>query len=117
MRDYARQIARQLAKLDVDVVFSPQSPNSQPIAYLDCSQPIVTWTDAPWAAVVDFYPEYSSKLVCAETLRDALMNEKAALSRVQLAIVLFKLGRATRDTFLRSRSCKGSGDPPRPRPR
>ena len=63
VRDYARQIARQLAKLDVDIVFSPQSPNSQPIAYLDCRQPIVTWTDAPWAAVVDFYPEYSSKLV------------------------------------------------------
>jgi hypothetical protein len=38
------------------------SPCSQPIAYLDCVQPVVIWTDAVWAAVVDFYPEYSSKL-------------------------------------------------------
>jgi glycosyltransferase involved in cell wall biosynthesis len=86
VRDYSRQIARHLAKLDANIVFSPLSPCSQPIAYLDCAQPIVIWTDTVWASVVDFYPEYSSKLICKETLRDAIVNERAALSRVALAI-------------------------------
>jgi glycosyltransferase involved in cell wall biosynthesis len=86
VRDYSRQIARRLAKLDVDIVFSPLSPVSQPIAYLDCPQPIVIWTDTVWAGVVDFYPEYSSKVICRETLHDAIANERAALSRASLAI-------------------------------
>jgi glycosyltransferase involved in cell wall biosynthesis len=86
VQDYSRQIARHLAKLDANIVFSPLSPCSQPIAYLDCVQPIVIWTDTVWAAVVDFYPEYSSKLICKETLRDAIANERAALSRAALAI-------------------------------
>jgi glycosyltransferase involved in cell wall biosynthesis len=86
VRDYSRQIERRLAKLDVDIVFSPLSPVSQPIAYLDCSQPIVIWTDTVWAAVVDFYPEYSSNEICSETLHDAIANERAALSRASLAI-------------------------------
>jgi glycosyltransferase involved in cell wall biosynthesis len=86
VRDYSRQIERRLARLDVDIVFSPLSPVSQPIAYLDCSQPIVIWTDTVWAAVVDFYPEYSSNDICAETLHDAIANERAALSRASLAI-------------------------------
>jgi glycosyltransferase involved in cell wall biosynthesis len=86
VKDYSRQIQRRLAKLDVDIVFSPLSPCSQPIAYLDCVQPVVIWTDTVWAGVVDFYPEYSSNLTCAETLRDAIANERAALSRASLAI-------------------------------
>jgi glycosyltransferase involved in cell wall biosynthesis len=86
VKEYSRQIARRLTKLHIDIVFSPESECSQPVAYLDCKQPIVTWTDAPWAAVVDFYPEYSSDLICAESLRDAVENERAALSRVAMAI-------------------------------
>ena len=86
VKDYSHQIERRLAKLDVNIVFSPLSPCSQPIAYLECVQPIVIWTDTVWAGVVDFYPEYSSKLTCAETLRDAVANERAALSRASLAI-------------------------------
>jgi hypothetical protein len=35
-RDYSSQIERRLAKLGVDIVFSPLSSVSQPIAYLDC---------------------------------------------------------------------------------
>jgi glycosyltransferase involved in cell wall biosynthesis len=59
---------------------------SPPIAYLDCAQPIVVWTDAVWASILDFYPEFNSMLICAETLRDAIANERAALSRAALAI-------------------------------
>lgn len=86
VESYSRQIAQRLEKLDVNIVLSPESECSQPIAYLDCPQPIITWTDSPWAAVVDVYPEYSSKLICKETLRDAVANERAALSRVSRAI-------------------------------
>jgi glycosyl transferase family 4 len=86
VKDYSRQIERRLAKLEADIVFSPLSPCSQPIAYLDRVQPVVIWTDTTWARVVDFYSEYSSKLICAQTLRDAMVNERAALSRASLAI-------------------------------
>jgi glycosyltransferase involved in cell wall biosynthesis len=86
VKDYSLQIQRRLAKLDVNIILSPLSPCSQPIAYLDCVQPIVIWTDTVWASVVDFYPEYSSQLTCTETLRDAVANERAAVSRASLAI-------------------------------
>jgi glycosyltransferase involved in cell wall biosynthesis len=86
VEDYSRQIRRRLAGVDVNIILSPLSPCSQPIAYLDCVQPVVIWTDTVWAAVVDFYPEYSSELTCAETLRDAVANERAAVSRASLAI-------------------------------
>jgi hypothetical protein len=107
VKDYSRQIERRLAGLDVNIILSPLSPCSQPIAYLDCVQPVVIWTDTIWAGVVDFYPEYSSKLTCVETLRNAVANERAAVSRASLAILLVRLGCTIRYSLLRSRSFQG----------
>jgi glycosyltransferase involved in cell wall biosynthesis len=86
IRDFARQISSRLSRSAVDVVFSAQSPGSQPIAYLECEQPIAFWTDATFAGAIDFYPGFSSDILSAETLRDGLANEKAALQRCSLAV-------------------------------
>jgi glycosyltransferase involved in cell wall biosynthesis len=86
VKSYGRQIARRLATLDANIVFSPMSPSSQPISYLDCKQPIVIWTDAPFPAFVGFYPELSKEAFSSSMLRDSIENERAALARVSLAI-------------------------------
>ena len=48
----AKQVAKKLSKLDVDVVFSP---GTIPIAYLECIHPIVFWTDVTFGGMIDFY--------------------------------------------------------------
>ena len=53
VKDYARQIEQRLKAAPYDVVFSAISPGSQPIAYLDTDKPIVFWTDATFAGVLD----------------------------------------------------------------
>lgn len=84
LKDYALQIARRLSDSNADVLFSPVSPGSQPIAYLDCSQPIVIWTDTTLAGVIGFYDNYRN--LCKETIRDGMENERSALNRCSLAI-------------------------------
>jgi glycosyltransferase involved in cell wall biosynthesis len=86
VKDQARQISKKLSATDADILLSPISPGSQPIAYVDAKQPIVIWTDDTFAGVIDFYPEFSSDYLCQETLRDGINNERAALNRCDLAI-------------------------------
>jgi glycosyltransferase involved in cell wall biosynthesis len=86
LKAYAREISGRLSVTDADIVLSPISLTSQPIAYLDCPQPIVIWTDTTFAAALDFYPGLERDHLCQETIRDGLANEKAALSRCSLAI-------------------------------
>jgi glycosyltransferase involved in cell wall biosynthesis len=86
LQEYARQISHKLEGFDAEIVFSPISLNSQPIAYLDCPQPIVIWTDATFSAALDFYPGLERDRLCQETIRGGLANERAALSRCSLAL-------------------------------
>jgi glycosyltransferase involved in cell wall biosynthesis len=86
LKHYAHQIRRELAAIDPDIVFCPMSPASQPMAYVDCKQPIVIWTDSCFSAVVDFYPSYLKSYLCGETYRHGMANEKAALDRCTMAI-------------------------------
>lgn len=81
LRSYASQIETALAPLQCDVVFSP---GTVPLAYLRTDKPIVFWTDATFAGMVDFYPAFSN--LCKETLRDGNDMEQKALSRSRLAI-------------------------------
>jgi len=81
LRDFARQVAARLSSLQADVVFSP---GTIPIAYVDCDAPIVVWTDATFAGMIGFYPEYST--LSAETLRGGNQAERSALERCRLAI-------------------------------
>jgi glycosyltransferase involved in cell wall biosynthesis len=85
---FGRQLARKLAKSDANVVLSLEAPSSQPVAYLDCPQPIVIWSDATFAGTMETHPTLARERLCRESLRDALANERAALTRCRLAVYL-----------------------------
>ena len=83
LRSYANQIRDKLDRspTQFDVVFSA---TVNPIAYLECSQPIVFWADATFANIKDFYPIYSN--LSESTIRDWHQMEALALQKSQLAI-------------------------------
>lgn len=86
-KDYARQISRQLSRIgNVDIVCSGVNPCVQPLAYLECEQPIVIWADATFASAIDFYPKYFRNNICEESISDIITIERAALSRCRLVI-------------------------------
>jgi glycosyltransferase involved in cell wall biosynthesis len=84
IRHCSKQITRELAAIESDVILSPMSPGSQPVAFVECRQPIVIWTDATFAGALDLY--YKHEIVCAESIRDGFRNERAALHRAELLI-------------------------------
>ncbi|MCP4418711.1 MAG: glycosyltransferase family 4 protein [Chloroflexi bacterium] len=81
LKHYGRQIANQLTNLDVDIVFSS---GTIPIAYLECKQPIVFWSDATFAGMVDFYPRFTN--LCRTTLKRGHAMENSSLQRCAKAI-------------------------------
>jgi glycosyltransferase involved in cell wall biosynthesis len=83
LRSYAEQLRDKIdrAATPLDVVFSA---TVNPIAYLECSQPIVFWADATFANIQDFYPIYSN--LSKSTIRDWHHMETLALQKSQLAI-------------------------------
>ena len=81
LKSYASQINSKLLKTKADLVFSA---SANPIAYLDCRQPIVFWADASFDSLLDFYPSYSN--LCQETIRDWRRVEQQAHQKCQLAI-------------------------------
>jgi glycosyltransferase involved in cell wall biosynthesis len=85
---FGRQLAEKLAKSEANVVLSLEAPSSQPVAYLDCQQPIVIWSDATFAGTMATHPTLARGRLCQESLRDALANERAALARCRLAVYL-----------------------------
>ncbi len=103
LRYYARETARRLAKLDCDVIFSP---GTEPITYLPESvdKPVVFWTDAPFGAMLDYYPWYSS--LSERLIRDGLSSDTAALRRAALGIY-------SSDWAVRSAIEKHAGSPER----
>ena len=83
MRSYARETARRLENLDYDVIFSP---GTEPITYLpkNIDKPIVFWTDAPFGAMLDYYPWYTG--LGERTIRNGLSSDTDALRRATLGI-------------------------------
>jgi glycosyltransferase involved in cell wall biosynthesis len=84
IRDYASQVSKKLSSSTANIVLCPE--NAQPVAYLECKQPIVLWTDAPQTALIDMYSVFSN--LCNETKRHIYAMEKAALDRSKLVIFL-----------------------------
>jgi glycosyltransferase involved in cell wall biosynthesis len=80
VRAYAREAALRLRHLDVDAVLSP---GTIPIADLDVGLPVVSWTDATFAAMVDYYPAYCGLSEAA--LLEGDRTECAAIARVDAA--------------------------------
>jgi glycosyltransferase involved in cell wall biosynthesis len=81
LKYYATQLEKRIVSLDFDIVFSP---GTIPIAYLQTEKPIVFWTDATFAGMVDFYPEFTH--LCSETIKNGNKMEQLALSKCRLAI-------------------------------
>lgn len=80
-KSYARQVEGQLKNSLADTVVAPLI---NPIAYLDCKQPIVLWTDSLYASLLGFYPPFSTH--SASTIAQGNALTKACLSRASLAI-------------------------------
>ncbi len=78
---YARQIRRAIDRSSPDVVLAP---STLPVAGLETDVPIVTWTDATFAGLEDFYPAYSN--LSARYRRLGHEMERRALTRVSLAV-------------------------------
>ncbi|EKD70281.1 MAG: Glycosyl transferase, group 1 family protein [uncultured bacterium] len=78
---YSAQIAEKLKNANADAIVSPLI---NPIAYLDCKQPIVLWTDAVYASLLGFYPPFNFH--SAETILQGNEMTAACLSRTKLAI-------------------------------
>lgn len=80
-KKYSQQTAQLLANLTSDIVLAPQM---NPIAYLDCKQPIILWTDAVYASLVAFYPAFNNH--SAQTIHEGNQIAQACLARCRLAI-------------------------------
>tara|TARA_Y100000031_G_scaffold152501_1_gene195762 strand:- start:1619 stop:2725 length:1107 start_codon:yes stop_codon:yes gene_type:complete len=78
---YARQVENSLLRLNPDVVFSP---GTIPIAYLKTEKPLIFWTDATFAGMIDFYPEFTN--LNSQTIYNGNIMEQKALSKCRLAI-------------------------------
>ncbi|MFZ2314496.1 MAG: glycosyltransferase family 4 protein [Gammaproteobacteria bacterium] len=81
LKSYSMQVAEQLNHLSVDAVVSPLI---NPIAYLDCKQPIVLWTDALYSALTGFYSPTSAPT--SISLAQGNRATAECLSRCKLAI-------------------------------
>ncbi|MEO6741505.1 MAG: glycosyltransferase family 4 protein, partial [Chthoniobacteraceae bacterium] len=79
----ARETARRLQKLDYDVIFSP---GTEPITYLSANikKPVVFWTDAPFGAMLDYYPWYTG--LSERLISEGLASDTEALRRATLGI-------------------------------
>lgn len=86
VRDFSRQISHRIHGREFDCVFSPISPGSQPVAYLDCDIPIVICSDSPLASAVKNYPALSWDAAVRSNLQAGLDNERAALTRASLIL-------------------------------
>ena len=80
-KQYSEQVASKLVGLKTDVVIAPQI---NPVAYLDCKQPIVLWTDALYASLIGFYPGFSKH--SASSIAQGNEVTAACLERAKLAI-------------------------------
>jgi glycosyltransferase involved in cell wall biosynthesis len=81
LKGYARQLERHLAAQPVDIVFSP---STWPIAYLETNLPVVFWTDACFAGMLDFYGSFTE--VAPPSIKAGHAAEQGALDRCARAI-------------------------------
>jgi len=96
LEEYGRRISQKIAESDSDVVLCPE--NTIPLAYLDCKQPTVLWTDAPLSASINYYAWLNN--LSKETTKQLYAMEKLALERCKLIIFLSNwAAQTTIDTY------------------
>lgn len=76
IRNYARQVQKELQEINPDVIVSFSGPS---VALLETDKPIVLWADAVFADIIDFYPEFSN--MADITIRHGHQMEKSLLDR------------------------------------
>lgn len=81
LESYGRQIEDQLAKVSVDAVFAP---STWMIAHLHTTLPVVLWSDATFANVLNFYQAYSN--LAPISVREGHAAERSALHCCSLAL-------------------------------
>ncbi len=74
LRSFARQISIKLREHPVDVVFAT---SSIPISLLECSQPVIFWTDAVFHQMHGYYDGSFSNLTAAALERNRWQEEEA----------------------------------------
>lgn len=77
----AADVQEQLNNSNFDVILST---GSLPVAYLRDPRPQVTWTDATFPGMVDFYPEYSR--LTRKTLREGIEVDRIAFTKADKAL-------------------------------
>src|SRR5579862_4269125 len=80
-KHYSAQVEQQLKNKNINAIISPLV---NPIAYLECKQPIVLWTDALYAALLGFYSPFSAHSAASVAQGNLVTAE--CLSRCKLAI-------------------------------
>jgi glycosyltransferase involved in cell wall biosynthesis len=80
-KSYAHQIEQRIKNSPAEVVLTHIA---NPIAFLDCPQPTVLWTDALYAGMLGFINNFAQH--SAKTIREANALTLAALNRCELAI-------------------------------
>ncbi|HLB43227.1 MAG TPA: glycosyltransferase family 4 protein [Gammaproteobacteria bacterium] len=78
---YSSQVSERLKNISVDAIVSPLI---NPIAYLECDQPIILWTDSVYAALVGFYPDFAYH--SAHSIKQGNKITEECLRRCTLAI-------------------------------
>jgi glycosyltransferase involved in cell wall biosynthesis len=81
LRHYARQVEKIIKDMDVDIVLGP---GGLPLAYADLDKPMVVWTDATWANLLDYYDAFTN--VSPRSIRDGHAGEKALFRRCYRAM-------------------------------
>jgi glycosyltransferase involved in cell wall biosynthesis len=83
LRACAREVDAAARRLQPDVIFSP---GSHAIAYSSFLRPTVFWADAPFGAMVDYYPWPQFQNVTAESRRAGMEADTRALRFAACAI-------------------------------
>jgi glycosyltransferase involved in cell wall biosynthesis len=83
LQRYAASAAEKMAGKHYDLLFSP---GTEPVAYLPESiqTPLIFWTDAPFGAMLDYYPWYSN--LAPGSIREAMHCDRLVLARASAAV-------------------------------
>jgi glycosyltransferase involved in cell wall biosynthesis len=80
LKYYSEQVQKRVEKMDIDIILSP---GALPVAYLNTGKPIVMWSDATFAAMLGYYPEYSH--FSSVTKKNCNLYEKNLFQRARLS--------------------------------